>query len=140
MEEKPASQIMPHRNVPDTISGDEIIKTIEAYWSLHGPDNSINYNKGFEIGKGHLHREDDLALALMYGVIKSLFEEVKYQINKDETLNMEKRQRNILRANALQKSMFDQIDILKTLNFKLDVKSLQAILQGYTTSLLLLKR
>jgi len=29
---------------------------------------------------------------------------------------------------------------LKTLNFKLDVKSLQAILQGYTTSLLLLKR
>ena len=139
MEEKPASQILPPRNEVTTVNATQIIKEIETYWSLYGPKNSMNYNKGFEVGKGYLHRED-LAEALMYGVVKILFEEVKYQINEDGTLTEEKRQRRMLRANALQKSMFGQIDILKTLNFKLDATSLRAILQGYTTSLLLLKR
>ena len=139
MEERPASQILPPRSEVTTIRPEDIIKDIEEYWSLHGTKNSINYNKGFEIGKGYLHRED-LAEAMLYGVIKIIFEEVKHQVNADGTLTEEKRQRRILRANTLQTSMFNQIDILKTLNFKLDAKSLQAIIQGYTTSLLLLKR
>ena len=139
MEEKPASQILPPRNEVTTVNTEEIIKAIETYWSLHGPKNSINYNKGFEIGKGHLHREE-LAIALMYGVVKVIFEEVKYQINEEATLTAEQRQNKMLSASALQTSMYNQIDILKTLDFKLDATSLQAIIQGYTTSLLLLKR
>lgn len=84
-------------------------------------------------------REDDVALSVIQGTVKVIFEELKHQININPELNLEKKQRQIMRANVICDTMNKQIDLIKALNFKLDLLSLQAILHGYTTTFLLLK-
>lgn len=135
----PGSQIVPPRREVDTLDTEEVSKLTRKYWSMISSHHDINFAKGAELGKNHLQREDDVALSVIQGTVKVIFEELKHQININPELNLEKKQRQIMRANVICDTMNKQIDLIKALNFKLDLLSLQAILHGYTTTFLLLK-
>mgnify|MGYP003647576767 CR=1 FL=1 len=133
------SQINPPRREADTLDTEELAKLTRKYWSLISSQHDMNFAKGSELGKNHLQREEDVALSVIQGIIKVIFEEIKSQINSNSDLNFEKKQRQVMRANVICDTMNKQIDLVKALNFKLDLLALQAILQGYTTTFLLLK-
>ena len=137
--DKPASDIQPVGREKDILADvDNILKGNTMYWSNVNAKHENNYSKGFEVGKNHVQQED-LLYGIMRGTIKVIFEDVKAQINANEEMTFEKRQRAIVRVNTIYSGIINQFDMLKSLNFKLDCLSLQSILHGYTGAFLLFK-
>ena len=136
---KPASDIQPVPRQQDILADvDNILKANNMYWANISAKHDINYNKGLEIGKNHIQQEDVLYYA-MRGAFKVIFEDVKSQINANEDMTFEKRQRALIRVNTIYTGVMNQVEMLKSLNYKLDCLSIQSILHGYTAAFLLFK-
>ncbi|MBC8416826.1 hypothetical protein H8E06_00670 [bacterium] len=128
--EKPASTIQPTKQEKFLADRFVIQEQTELLWRQTGIEEYNAFCSGQELGKNYMTSQGKYAFII--GVINAIFDQIKYQVGKEQDLA--ERQRKQVIATHLYTGMVTQINILRELNISIDESIIPPIIHGYVTA------
>ena len=123
-EDKPQSTVMPVKVEEERLMYSDLEKQIIQLYKDNNLEHYYQYKKGTMLTSSSEE----------YTVFLSQFIKLVIQCVREETNNMEseeQRQLTLIQISALETAMCNLAEVLRTLNFKLDINSVVAIIHGY---------
>ena len=127
--EKPASQILPQRQVQDVQIFEVAASSSEVLWKQYDPHMSFFYEKGAMLAKGGVRKSTEYEKVLQDS-INCFFQLMREEVGSQSN-TVEERQKILQNISAAELVFKSGIEVVKNLNLKLDINLIISIMYGY---------